>query len=527
MEVRESGPEHRRLVGIDLGIASRHAVRVLEADGRLVCRASCVPAVESLLAVEQAALAGAAEGTRLAVVFEPTGPAWMPIAVFFARRGHAVFRVSSAKAADLRRFLRRHAKSNGTGAETLARMPLAGPRGLQPLELPGADAAALNRRIRACERLTRAASEHKVRIKDLVRQLLPMTPLTGDLGKADLAILEQFASPQALMAAGLAELTRLISTTSNKQQGQDRARQWRAAAAAAIELYGDDPAVPFDALAAEVATEVRLLRAIQAELAAHAAAREKHYLQVDPGQLARSLPGFAEISAPVLVAVMGRPGRFREGTRFKSYAGLAPRASQSGETDRKGQPMSKAGPSLLRATLFRAADTARRQDPQLARVYHQQMTERGANHLKATCVVAGHLAGRAWLVMNRGTPYVICDSNGQPVTAEQARQIIAEKWTVTEEVRKRRRSRKPAGGPLRRPQPGRTGKATLPAPDPHAPAPRPSTPLPPARPDLIIPGHRAAWRPPAAGQPQHARTPPAQAQQPGTPGPGGLTQQLP
>jgi transposase len=99
--------------------------------------------------------------------------------------------------------------------------------------------------------------------------------------------------------------------------------------------------VPYDDLAAEVVTEVRLLRAIQAELAVHAAAREKHYRQVDPGQLARSLPGFAEISAPVLVAVMGRPGRFRDGTRFKSYAGLAPRASETGDTDRKGQPMSK------------------------------------------------------------------------------------------------------------------------------------------------------------------------------------------
>ena len=55
--------------------------------------------------------------------------------------------------------------------------------------------------------------------------------------------------------------------------------------------------------AAEVATEVRLLRAIQAELASHAAAREQHYRRADPGQLARSLPGFAEISAPVLTAM--------------------------------------------------------------------------------------------------------------------------------------------------------------------------------------------------------------------------------
>ena len=70
------------------------------------------------------------------MVFEPTGPAWMPIAVFFARRGHAVYRVSSAKAADLRRFLRRHAKSNGIDAETLARMPLADPGGCSSWSCP-------------------------------------------------------------------------------------------------------------------------------------------------------------------------------------------------------------------------------------------------------------------------------------------------------------------------------------------------------------------------------------------------------
>jgi Transposase IS116/IS110/IS902 family len=293
-----------------------------------------------------------------------------------------------------------------------------------------------------------------VRIKDLVRQLMPMTPLTGDLGKADLAVLEHYADPRALAAAGEAGLTRLITATSNKQQGQERAGQWLAAAAAALALYGDCPAVPFEELAAEVATEIRLLRAIQAELAVHAAAREQHYLQVDPRQLARSLPGFAEISAPVLVAATGRPGRFRDGAQFKSYAGLTPRASETGETDRKGQPMSKAGPSLLRSALVRAADTARRQDPQLAKIYYQQMTERGATHLKACCVVASHLAERAWTVLNRGTPYVICDNNGNPVTTEQAKQIIAAKWTVPEDVRKRRRSRKIAG---KAPQAATTG----------------------------------------------------------------------
>ncbi len=436
----------RRLVGIDLGIASSHTVRVLDERCQQVCRRRCEPSVASLTAIETAALAGAEAGTVLEVVFEPTGPAWLPVAVFFAARGHRVFRVASAKAADLRRFLSRHAKSNGIDAATLARLPLVDPGGLRELELPGRERAALDRRVRACDRLTRQASEHKVRIKDLTRQLLPLTPLTGDLGVADLAVLERWADPRELLKAGPARLTSLIETASSHHQGADRARAWREAAAAAVELYGEHPAVAYQDLAAEIATEVRLLRAVQTELAEHAARREEAYRWTDRGQLARSLPGLAQVGGPVLTAVMGRPDRFPTGAHFKSFAGLTPRASETGQTDRKGQPMSKAGSTLLRATLIRAADHARKQDPQLAKIYYTQMVERGADHLKATCVVAAHLAGRAHTVMRRGMPYVICDTDGTLVTAAQAKAIIADQWTVPPEVRARRRSRKTATG---------------------------------------------------------------------------------
>jgi len=191
----------RRLLGIDLGIASAHTAVVLRSDGTEVCRRRCHPSVESFGELEREALQGAPEGTRLEIVIEPTGPAWLPVAVFFGRR-HPVFRVSSQKAADLRRFLHRHAKSNSIDAATLARLPLVDPASLHPVELPGRDRATLDRRVRACDRLTREASEHKVRIKDLVRQLMPMTPLTGDLTRADLAVLERWADPNALLRAG-------------------------------------------------------------------------------------------------------------------------------------------------------------------------------------------------------------------------------------------------------------------------------------------------------------------------------------
>ncbi|HEX9411499.1 MAG TPA: transposase [Actinomycetota bacterium] len=189
----------RRIAGIDLGIATAHTVVVLTGDGTEVCRRKGVPTAESPEWIEQQALEGTPEGTVLEVVVEPTGPAWLPIAVFFGRRGHAVYRVSSQKASDLRKFLSRHAKSNSIDALTLARLAIVDPESLHPVELPGADRASLDRRVRACDRLTREAATHKIRIKDLIRQVVPMSPLSGGLCRADLAVLERWADPNALL----------------------------------------------------------------------------------------------------------------------------------------------------------------------------------------------------------------------------------------------------------------------------------------------------------------------------------------
>jgi hypothetical protein len=74
------------------------------------------------------------------------------------------------------------------------------------------------------------AAEHKVRLKDLVRQLMPLTPLTGDVGQADLAVLEQWADPRALLQLGKARLTAVIAKASRNRQGSARAEVWLAAA---------------------------------------------------------------------------------------------------------------------------------------------------------------------------------------------------------------------------------------------------------------------------------------------------------
>lgn len=84
---------------------------------------------------------------------------------------------------------------------------------------------------------------------------------------------------------------------------------------------------------------------------------------------------------------------------------------------------------------------------QLARIYWVQMVERGATHTKALAVVATHLARRLWRLMLDQRRYVVCDLDGRPVDKPAATAIIAERYTVPEDIRRRRRSKKVGKAP--------------------------------------------------------------------------------
>jgi transposase len=187
---------------------------------------------------------------------------------------------------------------------------------------------------------------------------------------------ETGAEPHRLLALGEVELSKLIADASRNRLGRARARVWLDAAGQALELCGDHPALAFEDRAAEIQIYVRLLLTLQQEMGQHERAREQLYQELDPQELTRSLPGLGPVSGPALAAIIGRATRFADGDHLRSFAGLAPKSSETGETERKGQRMTKAGSALLRTTLYLAADRARHSDPQLAAIYRREMTEK-------------------------------------------------------------------------------------------------------------------------------------------------------
>src|SRR6266516_7475476 len=131
----EGAGMQRRIVGLDLGVATDHTAVILDETGAQLARRRVRPTRSSLEALREVALAGADQGVAVEVVVEPTGPAWVPVAVFFAATGDVVYRVSSQKAADLRRYYRRHHKTNRIDATTLARIAILEGDALRPVEL--------------------------------------------------------------------------------------------------------------------------------------------------------------------------------------------------------------------------------------------------------------------------------------------------------------------------------------------------------------------------------------------------------
>jgi hypothetical protein len=101
--------------------------------------------------------------------------------------------------------------------------------------------------------------------------------------------------------------------------GAGRARRWLDAVQAALDLYAGAPAVDYVGLPAEIANEIRLLRAIIAEAAAHAAERETRYRQIDPAQLAPHPARPGRRRRPGADRVHGNPARFAHGEQFRSF----------------------------------------------------------------------------------------------------------------------------------------------------------------------------------------------------------------
>jgi len=443
-------------VGIDLAGTGEHKVRCLDERAQMCDGFSFETTTAGLMKLEERVFSG---GSNPVIVFEPTGLAWLLVAVYLKGRHPAsrLVRVQAQKVATLRKYLNRSSKSDKIDSLTLAKMPFIDPEKLEEIYFPPAKIYAIQRLARQRRRLENDIAGRKKRIGSIVDGHFPgiRSAFSDPWSAHAKAFLRSRLNPLTVVRYGEKALHTFLSKARKhcrieafvESHGvylvcREVATLYKASSS--VGLIDNDF---FSALQDEISRELKLMEIEETESAAIAKRLEKLYLELHPSDNLRTIPGVGDHTAPIFLATIGDPARFRSQSSFANYCGIVPGANQSSDSEAKGLRMTKAGPAIMRWALFQAGGIGRAHDPQLACVYYREMVHHGKTHMQAMGAVMSHMSARVLAVLREDKPYVLRDIDGRSVSHEEAHKIILTKYQVPEEIRKERRRRKITGNP--------------------------------------------------------------------------------
>ncbi len=108
----------------------------------------------------------------------------------------------------------------------------------------------------------------------------------------------------------------------------------------------------FDELQNEIACDLRLMEAEEAEVERVSGRIEELYQHLRPSDHLRTIPGIGVRTAQVFLAIAGDPHRFRSQSASAKWTGVVPGTRQSANSEGKGLRMTKVGPSMMKRDLF-------------------------------------------------------------------------------------------------------------------------------------------------------------------------------
>ena len=252
-----------------------------------------------------------------------------------------------------------------------------------------------------------------------------------------------YADPHVVKRLGRVRLARFCYRHSRGAWGEPHADALLAAARETLQLWSGGE-LDYNDLAEDIAIEARLALQITEELKDLDERAALLLRAADPNGILSSAPGVGAVTAAAILGRLGDPNRFGSLAGARAFTGLVPILESSGLTGRHGGP-TKRGDAVLREALFMAASQARRIDPTLAAKYHRLMVGAGKHHNSALCHIATTLLTRVIACWRAGQPYQLRDIDGTPVTIEQARAIVAERYAIPKDLRARRKTAIDAG----------------------------------------------------------------------------------
>lgn len=432
-----------RIIGIDLAVTATHKAMILDPAsnqfiGKQISFRARPAELERLLGQ---ARENAPADIALMAILEATDMAWYPVAVYLERHGVQVFRVNGQKTKDFRRALWKHTGSDQIDSRVLARLYQIAPDRLARCPLPNGDLLTLQRACRAYNhwREQDVAMQNRMQAIDHwawdgLDKLIPAA--------AQPWMRQYWYNPWRVQETGSTRLTAAwLATAPSAREDTTWIGRWIDRAQQMTALYGSEQRVGYADLQAMMCHALRLRAGYAQEQARIMSDQIRPlYQQLYPDCPLTSIKGIGAHSAATYRAFIQDIDRFPTGEKFRLWCGIVPRSKQSGDSEAKGMALTKAGPNLVKATLYLNAEVARQWDVQFAAIYHKQMVDYGKHHIQAVCACASHLASRIYALLKEQRPYQLRDLEGQPITTTQSRELCLQ-LCVPEAIRKRNNKR--------------------------------------------------------------------------------------
>ena len=385
------------IIGIDIAKRSHEAVIVTE-DGQIVRKAfsfrnNCTG--YNLLLEQVRKLTNVK--SQIVFAMESTAHYWLALYARLLKDGYTVIVLNPIQSHSLRELYIRKAKTDAKDSLIIADLVRFGR--CKASNVPQDKILALRELCRSRAYLIDVAADLKRKLIALLDRIFPEYESLLDpiFGKASVAVLRKYPTPQKVKNAHLEKLAELLWESSGGHFGEWKARQLKEAAYNSFGI--EDSCGVYSAL-----LEMFLEQILSLTERADVIEKQIASLLKEFDSQLTSIPGVGTVLAATILSEIGDITRFSSADRLLAYAGLDPSVKQSGEFKSNQNRMSKRGSPYLRRAIWLASTVAVQCDPMFRAYYEKKMSE-GLHYMNVIGHVSRKMTAVIFAVLRDGQPY--------------------------------------------------------------------------------------------------------------------------
>ncbi|UMZ74224.1 IS110 family transposase [Natranaerofaba carboxydovora] len=336
---------------------------------------------------------------------EATGHYWLSLYYHLTELGYEVHVINPIQSHAIRNFYIRKTKTDLKDAFILADMVRFGR--LPQSELASETVMKLQTLSRHRFDLVRSVGDLKNKVLAILDRVFPEYPecFSGVFINSSKKLLQEFSSPEELADVDLSELTEFLKKHSRGRFGSDKAQQVKDLAKG---TFGINLAA--DAYALELRLLMEQIEFVEDQINTIEEAIDQVMEEMRPSEdteyrhVLETVPGIGPTLAAAIIGEVGDIHRFKNAKALVAFAGIDASVYASGEFEGSKNKMSKRGSPVLRHSLWMAAVSARRFNPELKEFYEKKKQE-GKHSNVATGAVARKLVHMIFSLWKNNRPY--------------------------------------------------------------------------------------------------------------------------